>query len=94
MEGQSLEHSAGYNAGVGIGFMLSLLLIYGGIIVIGFFVSRWLTRSRRDGRKVRWPLWVAIALVLLILLGQLGSAGRNPSLSSAAISAQVALRQI
>ncbi|WP_442679574.1 hypothetical protein ACSBM8_19135 [Sphingomonas sp. ASY06-1R] len=88
-----MEHSAGYNAGVGIGFLLSLLLIYGAIILIGIFVSRWLTRSRGDGRKIRWPLWVAIALVLLMLLGQLGSLGRAQSSASAATSAQVALRQ-
>ena len=70
-----MEQSAAYNAGVGIGFLLSLLLIYGGILAIGFFASRWLSKGRSDGRNVRWPLWIAIALVVLIGLGQLASLG-------------------
>ena len=72
-----MDQSAAVNAGVGVGFILALLLVYGGIIAIGFFISRWLTRKRQDGRKVRWPLWIAIAFVLLIALGQLASLGQT-----------------
>jgi uncharacterized membrane protein len=71
-----MEQSAAYNAGEGFGFILALLLVYGGIIAIGFVVSRWLTRNRDDSRKVRWPLWIAIAFVGVIALGQLASLGR------------------
>ncbi|WP_420138704.1 hypothetical protein [Sphingomonas sp.] len=72
-----MDQSAAYNAGVGVGFLLSLLVIYGVIFAVGLLISRWLTRRRGDGRKVRWPLWIAIALIALMLLGQLASMGHG-----------------
>lgn len=71
-----MDQSAAYNTGAGIGFLFSQLLIYGVILVVGILVSRWLSKGRSDGRKVRWPLWIAIALIVLIILGQLASLGR------------------
>ncbi len=57
-------------AGHLVGYVLILgLLVYGGV-----WLSRRMTASRTDGRRVRWPIWVAVALAAFMLLGQLAKA--------------------
>lgn len=69
-----MEHSAAYDAGRLVGAIVGYLLVYGGIIALGVFFGKRLAR-KRDVGFVRWPLNLALVLVVLLLVGQ--CANRN-----------------
>ena len=62
--------SASYNAGHSVGTVVAYIVIYGGILALGVYFGNRLGRKREDGMFVRWPLGAAVALVLLLLVGQ------------------------
>jgi len=69
-----VDHSAAYDTGRLAGAIVGYLLVYGGIIALGVFFGKRLAR-KRDVSFVRWPLNVALVLVVVLLLGQ--CANRN-----------------
>ncbi|MDG2534986.1 hypothetical protein P6144_15105 [Sphingomonas sp. HITSZ_GF] len=78
-----MEHSAAYGAGYAAGTLIGYLLFYGGILALGVFFGKRLARKRDTG-FVRWPLHVAFALIVLLLMGQCaGRSGAQDVTSSA-----------
>ncbi len=65
-----MEKSASYQAGQSIAGLVVPLLTVAGILWLGYWFSGRLTRKREDGVAVRWPIWAAFALVVLMILGQ------------------------
>lgn len=62
--------SAAYNSGHSVGTVVAYIVIYGGILALGVYFGNRLGRKREDGMFVRWPVGAALALVLLLLVGQ------------------------
>jgi uncharacterized membrane protein HdeD (DUF308 family) len=73
-KGAQVDQSAAYDAGRVVGTIVGYLLIYGGILALGVFFGKRIARKRGSG-FVRWPLQLAIGVVVLLVLGQ--CAGRN-----------------
>lgn len=69
-----MDHSAAYDTGRLAGTVIGYLLVYGGMIALGVFFGKRLAR-KRDVGFVRWPLNLALVLVLLLIAGQ--CANRN-----------------
>ena len=67
-----MNQSAAFEAGNSVGTLAGYIVIYGGILALGYFFGNRLGR-RREGVFVRWPLGVAILLVLILLAGQCSS---------------------
>ncbi|WP_324750642.1 hypothetical protein SH591_04110 [Sphingomonas sp. LY54] len=63
-----------YDVGQSVGTFVGYIVIYGGILALGVYAGKRLTRAREDGSSARWPLGSAVALVLLLLLGQCSAA--------------------
>jgi hypothetical protein len=61
-----VANSAAYNAGHAFGTVAFII----GVLAIGVYFGNRLARKRDDGIFVRWPVGVALAVVLLGLLGQ------------------------
>jgi len=76
-----LVHSAAYNAG----HILGTIAFISGILAIGLYFGNRLARKREDGIFVRWPVGVALAVILLGLLGQCSAPTRAAGASIASI---------
>jgi predicted MFS family arabinose efflux permease len=76
-----VDHSAAYDAGRVAGAIIGYLLVYGGVIALGVFFGKRLARKRDIG-FVRWPLALALMLVLLLLAGQCAKYGQAPGVAS------------
>ena len=64
-----MNESGAYNAGQSVGTIIAYLAIYGGIIALGIYFGNRLGR-KKDGIFVRWPVGVAIVIVLVLMAGQ------------------------
>ena len=73
--------SAAYNAGHIFGTFVFII----GILAIGVYFGNRLARNRDDGIFVRWPVGVALAVVLLGLLGQCSAPTQAADASIASI---------
>ncbi len=76
-----MDHSAAYDAGRLAGTVIGYLLVYGGLIALGVFFGRRLAGKREVG-FVRWPLSLALVLVVLLLAGQCANRNQAPGVAS------------
>ena len=74
-----MDQSGAYNAGHSVGIIIACIVIYGGIIALGVYFGRRLSRRRGDGVAVHWPVGVAVTLILLLLIGQCSTANKARS---------------
>lgn len=65
-----MQNDAAFNAGFMVGQAIGYVIVLVGVIAAGAYFSKRLTRKRGDGKKVLWPLGVAVILLLLMILGQ------------------------
>lgn len=65
-----MAHPTAFGIGYLVGTVIAHVTIYGGVLALGVYASRWLTRRRDDGATISWPTKVAYALVLLLLVQQ------------------------
>jgi len=76
-----VDHSAAYDSGRLAGAVIGYLLVYGGVIALGVFFGKRLAR-RRDVGFVRWPLSLALVLVVLLLAGQCAGSNQRQGVAS------------
>ena len=65
-----MDHSTAHDAGYAIGMLVGHLLFYGGLIALGVYFGNRLARNRRGVVFVRWPVGVALTVIVLLLAGQ------------------------
>ena len=76
-----MNQSTAYGAGESVGALIAYIVIYGGVLALGVYFGNRLARKREDGSFVRWPVGVAIAIVLLLMIGQCSSPSQAQSAS-------------
>lgn len=65
-----MNQSAAFNVGYSVGTVLAFITFYGGILALGIYFAKRLARKRDDGVPVHWPIGLAVAVDVLLLLGQ------------------------
>jgi hypothetical protein len=65
-----MNQSNAYDAGYSMGTVVAFIVIYGGIIALGWYFGRLIGRKREEGSFARWPLGLAVAVDLVLLAGQ------------------------
>lgn len=69
-----MNQSAAFNAGHAAGTAMGYVILFGGLLALGIYFGNRLSKKRDDGTFVRWPVGVALAVILLLLAGQCSSA--------------------
>ena len=65
-----MNNSAEYNAGYALGSVLAPIILAGIVLAIGIYFGNRLARKRNDGIFVRWPVGVALGVILFGALAQ------------------------
>lgn len=72
-----MNQSTAFDAGHLVGTVIAFVAIYGGILALGLYFARRLTAKRENGTAVHWPVGLALALILLLLIGQCSTSGET-----------------
>lgn len=88
-----MNEADAYNVGYSFGTIGAAIIIYGGIIAIGVYFGNRLGQ-KRDGVFVRWPVGLAIAIALLLMVGRCSDPKEAGSAEApTAVSPEVVVQQ-